>query len=508
MINQYSITHKLISTLENSIRFFLTVYILCYCSFVLAAENPFAVIENQINEHKGSSGVLVLDKGEESLLARAWLANHATTSIDVQYFIWSSDNIGILASEALLRAAKRGVKVRVIVDDLLIDAPDDSLLALALHPNVDIRIYNPKHSVGTSFFQRIKYVFTDFRGVNQRMHDKTFIVDGKLAITGGRNMADEYFDYNHTYNFRDRDALVMGKVVNEIQQSFARFWESKFIESVEQRFQGESLLEDGASNAKVQMIYQDLHAYAKSPDNFQPAVRAAIRKLSTDFSKLITNVIWSDITFISDIPGKNQETSSLGGGGLAATSLAEVIENAKENIVIQSPYLVLSDEAKALFLSARKRGVKIDISTNSLASTDNLQAFSGYRSQRDEILSMGVKVYEYKPYPEIQEKLLIRYPSIKDNKPIFAIHAKTMVVDSKTVYIGTYNLDPRSQNLNTEVGIITNNIKLAESVEKIIKIDMSMGNSWPASEKPDKYASLGKRLKVVFWQLLPLRPIL
>lgn len=508
MINKYSIAHKLIRFLVFNVRFFISAYLLVYCPFVVAIENPIKVIENQIQEHKDSSGIIVLDRGEDSLLARAWLANHATTSIDVQYFIWSSDNIGILASEALLRAAKRGVKVRVIVDDLLIDAPDDSLLALALHPNINIRIYNPKHSVGTSFLQRVKNIITDFRGVNQRMHDKTFIVDGKLAITGGRNMADEYFDYNHTYNFRDRDALVMGEVVNDIQQSFIRFWDSKFTESVEQRFQGESLLENNINNARVKLIYKGLHEYAESPDNFQPEVRAAINKLSTDFTKLIANVIWCDITFISDIPGKNQEKRSLGGGGLTAKSLADVIENAKENIVIQSPYLVLSDEAKDLFLSARKRGVKIDISTNSLASTDNLQAFSGYRSQRDEILSMGIKVYEYKPYPEIQEKLLIRYPSIKDNKPVFAIHAKTMVVDSKTVYIGTYNLDPRSQNLNTEVGVITNNIELAEMVEKIIKTDMSIKNSWRASEKPDRYASLVKRLKVFFWQLMPLEPIL
>ena len=160
-------------------------------------------------------------------MARAWLTDRAQETIEVQYFIWSTDNIGILASEALLRAAERGVKVRVIVDDLLIDAPDDSLIALAMHPNIEIKIYNPKHSVGTSLLQRIKYIFTDFRGVNQRMHDKTFVVDGKVAITGGRNMADEYFDYNHTYNFRDRDALVMGKVVKDIQQSFNLFWKSK-----------------------------------------------------------------------------------------------------------------------------------------------------------------------------------------------------------------------------------------------------------------------------------------
>jgi putative cardiolipin synthase len=169
---------------------------------------------------------------------------------------------------------------------------------------------------------------------------------------------------------------------------------------------------------------------------------------------------------------------------------------------------VLSDEAMQLFSAARKRGVDITISTNSLASTDNVQAFSGYRSQCDEILGMGIKVYEYQPYPEIQKKLLKRFPSIENKHPIFAIHAKTMVIDSKTVFIGTYNLDPRSQNLNTEVGIIATNEKLATYVSKLILFDTEEGNSWLASTEPDKYASTGKRLKVFFWQLLPLQPIL
>lgn len=179
----------------------------------------------------------MLDKGEEALLARAWLADHAQNSIEVQYFIWSTDNIGILASESLLRAADRGVKVRVIVDDLLIDAPDKSLLALAKHPNIDIRIYNPQHSVGTPFHKRLLNIAVNFRGVNQRMHDKTFIVDGKIAITGGRNMAAEYFDYNHEYNFRDRDALLLGNVVKSMETSFNKFWDHPLSAPVEELYE-------------------------------------------------------------------------------------------------------------------------------------------------------------------------------------------------------------------------------------------------------------------------------
>ena len=254
-----------------------------YGQAVFANQSGFALIDREIAQHTNRSGVMVLDKGEEALLARAWLADHAKESIEVQYFIWSTDNIGILASESLLRAAQRGVKVRVIVDDLLIDAPEQSLLALALHPNISIRIYNPKHSVGISMLSRIFNVITDFRGVNQRMHDKTFIVDGKVAITGGRNMADEYFDYDHEYNFRDRDALIFGHVVSDIQKSFNRFWENNLSVAVEVCFDGLDIMQKGIThkNIEVQKIYNELHAYAQSPINFKPGVRDAIRSIPT-----------------------------------------------------------------------------------------------------------------------------------------------------------------------------------------------------------------------------------
>ena len=207
-----------------------------------APGDPRAFVDAELLAHPGQTASMVLDRGEQALLARAWLVEHARHSVEVQYFIWSTDNVGILASEALLRAAERGVHVRVIVDDLLMDAPDKSLLALARHPNIDIRIYNPVHSVGVPWYRRLLNLVTNFRGANQRMHDKTLIVDGELAITGGRNMADEYFDFDHKYNFRDRDALVIGAVVPQQRQSFERFWSSKLAVPVESLYSGHTLM--------------------------------------------------------------------------------------------------------------------------------------------------------------------------------------------------------------------------------------------------------------------------
>jgi putative cardiolipin synthase len=474
-------------------------------------KKPESLIDAHIAAHANQSGVYVLDKGEEALLARAWLADHAQKSIEVQYFIWSTDNIGILASESLLRAADRGVKVRVIVDDLLIDAPDKSLLALAKNPNIDIRIYNPQHSVGTPFHKRLLNIAVNFRGVNQRMHDKTFIVDGKIAITGGRNMAAEYFDYNHEYNFRDRDALLLGNVVKSMEISFNKFWEHPLSAPVEELYDGLGLMQKNVSvkDREVQVIYADLHSYAKNPENFAPQVREAVANTPQAFSRIATQLVWTDIEFISDTPGKNNNRLFLGGGGLTTKKLAQMVENAQEQIVIQSPYLVMSSAAQQLFKQAIQRGVKVRINTNSLASTDNIQAFSGYRNQRKQLIKMGIEIFEYKPDPQIKQQLMRALSVAREKPPVFAIHAKTMVVDNRIVYVGTFNFDPRSENLNTEVGVIVSDTNLANAVQTAIETDMQPENSWNASvENPDQYVSMPKRSRVRLYQLTPIKPLL
>ena len=216
------------------------------------------------------SGAYILEKGDEALMARAWLTDHAIRSIDVQYFIWSTDNIGILAGESLLTAADKGVRVRVLVDDLLVDAKDETLIALDAHPNVDIRIYNPQHSVGVSRIRRLVNLVMDFRDANQRMHDKTAIFDNLVAITGGRNMADEYFDFNREYTFRDRDVLLIGNVVHSMTSNFNEFWNSPYALSVSELLGQDS----GAYPAsRIEVHYAALHQYANDPANYEPEVR-------------------------------------------------------------------------------------------------------------------------------------------------------------------------------------------------------------------------------------------
>ncbi|MCW8943366.1 MAG: phospholipase D-like domain-containing protein, partial [Sedimenticola sp.] len=303
-----------------------------------ATASSLSHLTEQYTLNKNKSGVIVLEQGEKALLTRALLTDQASSSIDIQYFIWSTDNIGTLSSEALLRAAKRGVTVRIIVDDFLIDAEPETLLSLAAHPNIHIRIYNPRHSVGISLWERLWGLISDFRGSNQRMHDKSAIFDGTAAITGGRNMADEYFDYDHAYNFRDRDVLLAGAVVMPMRQSFQRFWEHPLTVPVEM------LLPDELKALTAEQIthYQSwLHAYANDKENFAPEVRQALLTMRSQFEVMMTTMQWGDVQFISDLPGKNPGIDGMKGGGETTSALLDLITRAQQSILIQSPYLVM-----------------------------------------------------------------------------------------------------------------------------------------------------------------------
>jgi putative cardiolipin synthase len=453
------------------------------------------------------TGAYILERGEEALIGRAWLAQHATKSIDIQYFIWSTDNIGILAAEQLLAAAERGVAVRVLVDDLLIDAENRTLLLLSAHPNVQIRIYNPNLAVGVSTWQKIKNVFSHFRAINQRMHDKTAIFDNIAGITGGRNMADEYFDFDHEYNFRDRDILLIGAAVQDMTENFEEFWQSEFAVPVEQILAGE-LEEITAADSRKRA--EELHAYAADPSNFAPEVRQAIAATSKYVEPILQAMVWDDMTFISDIPGKNPGEMGLGGGGESTRQLIAAMQGAEKEILIQSPYLVMPEGGIEFFRELIDRGVRIRISTNSLASTDNIQAFSGYSKQREELLRAGVQVYEYKAYPATRKTLAERHPSISKNETIFALHAKSLVIDDEIIYIGTFNLDPRSANLNTEVGVLVKNEQLAQQLAASIEHDIRSENSWRTTLEfnPDDEVSRGKRFRVWVNKLLPMEPVL
>ena len=460
-------------------------------------------LEGLEEKMRDQTGVYVLEDGNGAMLTRAWLSEYAEKSIDIQYFIFSTDNIGLIACDYLVRAADRGVKVRMIVDDIMVDADVQDILTLNSHENIDIKVYNPGVNLGKSILGKVKKFTTEFRSANQRMHNKTFIVDGKVVITGGRNIADEYFDYDHEYNFRDRDVLLLGKQTRTVNASFIDFWQNELSVPVTE------VADVEANNVSDANRFDRLHEYACNPENFWPQVREQIKNLPKAFEtiKASDKLVWvDDVQFVSDDPGKNDGTEGLSGGGISTDSLIALVQNAKTSLDIQSPYLITTETGQKLFRNAIDRGVKIRILTNSLASTDNLEAFSGYQKDRKKLLEAGVRIFEFRP--DAAEQMEIMTGALQETlekRPTFGLHAKSMVVDGEIAVIGTFNLDPRSANLNTECIAIIHSEKVAQQLLSYMEIDFEPENAWETTLEwnPDGEVSNYKRAKTVIRKVLP-----
>lgn len=450
-----------------------------------------------------STGVYTLEEGDVSMVARAWLSDAAERTIDVQYFIFTADNVGLIAVDYLLRAAERGVRVRLLVDDFMVEADAEALLALDAHPNLDIRLYNPTTNIGKNLPGKLFTLTTDFRGFNQRMHNKTFIVDGQVVITGGRNIADEYFDYDHAYNFRDRDVLLLGGAAGDVQRSFDRFWDDSLSVPVATLVRGEVAPSDTATT------YRYLHDYACDPANFWPQVRERITSVPVAFQRIRESgaLVWSDsVSFVTDAPGKNAGTEGLGGGGASTDELLRLIRGAQRSVTIQSPYLVTTDLSQNLFREVIARGVRVRILTNSLGATDNLEAFSGYQRDRDLLLAIGVELYEFKPDAAVRRAVMTgALQTTLDYAPTFGLHAKSMVVDDAIAVIGTFNLDPRSANLNTECLAVIRDARIAGDLARAMDVDMQPENAWrtTAGFNPDGEVGWSKRFAVWWRRVVP-----
>lgn len=462
---------------------------------------PSSSIESQIEAagitDSSKTHAYVLEEGEEAIFTRAWLSQNSRETIDIQYFIFSLDNVGIIALDYLLRAADRGVNIRMLVDDIMLDVSEADVLALNAHPNLEIRIYNP--SPGKNGFQKAYHAVTDFQGFNQRMHNKTFIVDRSVAITGGRNIADEYFDYDQEYNFRDRDVMLIGQGAKDIQASFETFWNHPLAVTMK---------EHESNPAQNQTLYDRIHAYACDTANFWPEIRALIEAIPEAIPRVQAADRLhklDDIAFVSDQPGKN-ESQGFAGGGKSTEALLQIVQEAQFSVMIQSPYLVLTDLGIDLFKAAVNRGVDVTILTNSLCSTDNLEAFSGYQRIRSDLLAAGVHVYEYRHDASIRTRLITAQKQKKAGyTPTFGLHAKSMVVDHATTVIGTFNLDPRSANLNTECVAIMESTALASQVEALMIEELLPENAWHTTtmENPDHHAGAWKNFMVWTRQLVP-----
>ncbi|MDP6811101.1 MAG: phospholipase D-like domain-containing protein [Kiritimatiellia bacterium] len=440
-------------------------------------------------EASESNYVCVINSGINALILRLHLIRNAQKSIDVQTFIFNDDEVGRLFAYEFIQAAKRGVKVRVIADHMVSAHNTDAAAFLAtVHPNIEFRHYRPvANRMNPSKLQEIVDGLIPNR-TNQRMHNKLFLVDDLLAITGGRNIENSYYDFSTGMNFKDRDVLILGPVAADMKVSFDQFWEYK--QSVPSR----KLRDVQKAIDKGNFKRPETREEFRLDDRFDTVERLATNHeyIRDVFAKRLVKP--TRVVFLADKPGKNRKFFFFSGGGRITEQLGEALQLAESGLVIQSPYLVLDRKMRRLFRGMKKRNknMRIIISSNSFAATDNTIAYSAnYRLRSSYIEDVGAEIYEYKPRPTDLLNVFPQFPEMKargeaegaKQAPHLCIHAKTLVIDQQHTFIGTYNLDPRSANLNTEMGLLIDDPVVATWVRNDILRDCLPRNSWVINKR-------------------------
>jgi phosphatidylserine/phosphatidylglycerophosphate/cardiolipin synthase-like enzyme len=439
-----------------------------------AVDTPLTQLyESSISNNRDFASIL--EKGEESLLLRLHMIKAAQKSIDIQTFIWVNDEAGHLVLAELLEAAKRGVKVNIIIDQLFSMGNSWFLAELAtLHENLNVKLFNPTFNEGhTSRFDFISALACCLSNLNRRMHNKLFLVDEKYGINGGRNYSDRYFDWDKDFNYKDRDALAIGKVAAQMKISFNEFWDSQWVVPLEN-------LDDIALRI---LNNQEIQSEWGAPNKPQ-AQQLNLKAYDYNFIKstfVDTAISVDNIEYFSDSPKKLFDPNRKVRKEYKQMSLKikDLITSTKKELLFQTPYLVLSRKAYKALRSLHKRKPEVDItvSTNSLSSTDAYYVYAiSFKHKKKYMKKIKLNIFEYKQNPAYK-KTMFAGKDITE-KTRFGLHAKSIIIDGYTSLIGSHNFDPRSDVLNTESGLIIQSTELAELLSKNIKTDMQSDNSW------------------------------
>ena len=436
------------------------------------------------SERSAANELVLLENGQNALLSRLHLFAHAQRSIDYQTFIWANDETGQLLASALIAAAKRGVRVRILIDYMGLAKDSEALSTLAhAHPNLEVRVYRPtSRTLERGMLGSIAYALTNFKGANQRMHHKVVVIDESIGITGGRNVENSYFNHAASMNFKDRDALVVGPVAQEMKAVVDAFWNYRHTlpaTALSDVVRAKTVAHPQTLASQTSEKLLALHRRALGISDTRRLVASRLRPAAS-------------VQFISDLPGKNDDIL-LGGGGEATTHIIRALDEAQRGVWVQSPYLVLGRKGRRFFADFRKRhpDTVIHISTNSFGSTDNLLAYAGNVRLRDRYVSeFGFLIQEYRPWPSDLRQVLPTFDwldskamTAETRRPFLCLHAKSFVVDDHLAFVGSFNLDPRSAHLNTECGLIVRDRKIAESLKRTLQRDMAPANSWTIARR-------------------------
>ncbi|UPR49828.1 phospholipase D family protein [Vibrio cyclitrophicus] len=455
---------------------------------------------------QATTAVRLQESGWDALAQRLALVESAEHTIDIQYYIWNSDVSGRYLASRLLAAADRGVKVRVMLDDINLNEREGLLSALDAHSNVEIRIFNPTPT--RRGFSKWLSFLGDFSRLNRRMHNKSFTVDGTLSVVGGRNIGDEYFDLSDEINFRDRDVLVMGTVVTTIQTSFIEYWDSRWSYPVD-------MLGDDEQPDLSKIDDITVPQYKNYPA--LPLNREAAGSL---LKEALDEMTWVNARFAYDrpVPVDSDNTDQ---PKETAILLGQLASESKQEILLESAYLVFDDGQLGEWQNLNNEGVEIKALTNSMASNDLVTNHSAYAGRRYDMLEHGIDLFELKPDSKLCEASTQDVSKCAP-ETAYGLHAKSVVFDRSIASIGSFNFNLRSTYLNTESVLIIENKAIAETLAETIEQAMSEDNSWrleledgdvywySGEQSWDSEPETGKweRMQSGFLQLLPIEKYL
>lgn len=477
----------------------------CAAAETCAIASPYAELATQAMA-QNTHYVNLLERGEDALLLRIHLIRAARLSIDVQTFIFAADDAGYLVLDELVKAARRGVKVRVLVDQLFSLDDVELLAALArAHVNFELRVYNPTfHKATTQPLEFAAGVLCCFAHFNHRMHNKLLLIDGTIGIAGGRNYENRYFDWDDEFDYRDRDVLVTGPAGAAMQASFENFWTHPRSEPLAHlRDVATRILVDGLNAPPYQ-----LHAYQHAE-----RVDALSRRADdADYVRvhLAAHVLQvQDAEYFSDAPDKFAAPDDARANQLGQ-HIVDLLDGAHKEIVLQTPYLVLSNRARRIFreLQRAQPQLHVLVSTNSLAATDAFYVYALSYKYKKRYLKLGFDIHEFKPFPAEAEDLIANYANLGDDSeaarryrkygraPLtrrgvrLGLHAKSIVIDGTAALIGSHNFDPRSDHYNTESGFIIHDAGFAQALRGSILRDLSPQNAWTIARR-EQHTALG-----------------
>jgi putative cardiolipin synthase len=426
-----------------------------------------AIDPAEFSARPGQSACLLLDTGPAALLMRSVLADEACHSIDLQTYIYDDDEAGIVLMDRLRAAAERGVKVRLLIDDNGLRTDECMPLLLDSLPNAEVRVFNP-FRLRPRWTRPLQLPF-EFRRLNHRMHNKLFVVDGAATIIGGRNVGGHYFEAHEAANFTDLDVLLLGPVAQAARECFERYWTSELAVP----------LHEATGRRDSTMARERIERYVRAArfTRLQESFRHEHDGLRDALARAENPVHWVTTRIVADDPRKAHERSRRRAPQIMLDALHETWDRAQQEVLAATAYFVPGRNGSSDLIRLRRRGVRVALLTNSLASNDVPTVHAGYSRYRRALLRAGVELHEYQRFGN-------RRPHRHSASSCNALHAKTIVVDRSLAWVGSFNLDPRSSRLNTEMAVLLESESLARELATRLERDLEPDRSWRVMMQP------------------------